>query len=302
MSDLGRGIDYSIQLVPVPAPAQRPRRRIVWGLLVAFAVMLSLGAIVAVVMRVSSTVQARGEVRVAAQRPPAIERAEAIAVFDKFDAVEDRRAQRSGTAPPWRESVAALFQKLQTCSEAKDLAGFQALVDLDRLLERVDRTGALAGWETLDKRFLRSEFHDSIDLSPFWNQITIAGVPDLTVNFDNQPDGFTNRINFLQGAITGDILVQSRAINFSSPGSLTFSFDSNISAWGTDIRSIGGPGLINFSVNGLSAIALINFTSPAFIGFYFPAFGASQFNVAFSPLPGGPANVSFLIDNVVATS
>ena len=70
----------------------------------------------------------------------------------------------------------------------------------------------------------------------------IAGVPDLTVDFDNQPDGFTNRINFLKGTITGDILVQSRAINFSSPGSLAFSFDSNISAWGTDISSIGGPG------------------------------------------------------------
>src|SRR4026209_2897429 len=61
------------------------------------------------------------------------------------------------------------------------------------------------------------------------NFFTIAGVPDLTVNFDNQPDGFTTRINFVQGAITGDILVQSRAINFSSPGSLTFSFDSHIS-------------------------------------------------------------------------
>ena len=83
---------------------------------------------------------------------------------------------------------------------------------------------------------------------------TIAGAPDLTVDFDNQPDGFTNRINFLRGTITGDILVQSRAINFSSPGSLAFSFDSNISAWGTDISSIGGPGLINFSVNGLSAL------------------------------------------------
>lgn len=131
---------------------------------------------------------------------------------------------------------------------------------------------------------------------------TIAGAPDLTVNFDSQPDGFTNRINFVSGTITGDILVQSRAINFSSPGSLTFSFNNNISAWGTDISSIGGPGLINFSVNGLSALALINFTSPGFIGFYFPTFGASQFNVAFSPVPGGPSNVSFLIDNVVATT
>ena len=133
---------------------------------------------------------------------------------------------------------------------------------------------------------------------------TRAGAPDLTFNFDNLTDGFTNGINFDNGnlTITGDILVQSRAINFSSPGSLAFSFGRNISGWGTDISSIGGPGLINFSVNGLSALALINFTSPGFIGFYFPTFGASQFNVAFSPLPGGPSNVSFLIDNVVATT
>jgi hypothetical protein len=133
-----------------------------------------------------------------------------------------------------------------------------------------------------------------------------AGRPDRTYNFDNLGDGFTNIINFGDLRITGDILVQSRAINFSAPGSLAFNFSGNIAAWGADIQSIGGPGLINFTVSGLSRTALINFSSPGFAGFYFPAFAGSQFNVTFSPLGSiltadGP-NVSFLIDNVIATT
>ena len=104
-------------------------------------------------------------------------------------------------------------------------------------------------------------------------------------------------------------MVQSRAINFSAPGSLAFNFGGNIAAWGADIQSIGGRGLINFSVNGLSQSCPDQLHVPRVCRFLFPDIRriAVQRHVLTLTLTGqflaaDGANVSFLIDNVIATT
>lgn len=134
------------------------------------------------------------------------------------------------------------------------------------------------------------------------------GLPDSSFNFDNQPAGLPDvpgQLSLDGLTILGDFRIDGGAINFAiSPFSRTaVGFAMNFSgnnafAWGTDIAALRGTGIINFSVDGLSAI--FNVTSPGFIGFSTDV-PFRAINATFLPFPDDPAaGMNFLIDNVVA--
>jgi hypothetical protein len=137
------------------------------------------------------------------------------------------------------------------------------------------------------------------------------GLPGLTFNFNSLPDSggdFIHAINFGTMSMIGDILVENGALRFNAnPNTqVLINFTSNIFAWGADVSTDprrGGAGLINFSVGGLSAGALINFSSPGFIGFMTDfSFSAINVNLGVADPTGQFPSANFVIDNVITNA
>jgi hypothetical protein len=133
-----------------------------------------------------------------------------------------------------------------------------------------------------------------------------VGPPDLSFNFNALPDSggdFLSAINFGSMLVTGDIQVENGALQIAANPStqVLINFTSDVFAFGADISPVGGAGLINFSVGGLSA--LINITSPGFVGFAtdFP-FAAFIVNLGIADPTGATSRVNFVVDNVVANA
>ena len=132
------------------------------------------------------------------------------------------------------------------------------------------------------------------------------GGPSVLWNFNDLADtggDFLHAINFGGMSVSGDILVENGALKFNaSPNTqVLINFSSSMFAWGADISPIGGAGLINFSVGGLSR--LINVSSPGFVGFIadFP-FSAINVNLGVADPTGQTSRVSFVIDNVITNA
>jgi len=134
------------------------------------------------------------------------------------------------------------------------------------------------------------------------------GVPQLAYNFNNQPNGVPDtpgRLILPGATLAGEFLIDNGAINFSAsptnPTAAGFAFNfngDNARSFGADVAALGGSGVINVSVDGLSAV--YNVTSPGFIGFTTDA-PFRALNVTFVPFPttrGGTVN--FVLDNVIA--
>jgi tetratricopeptide (TPR) repeat protein len=179
MHDDDRDVDLSIQLVPIRGAAKhrKPQRRLVPYVLIACAIFVSLAAVLAFVAKVAAILNSRrADVTVTAQTDPADDRAEAVAVFGRFDALEDRASQLTPSERLEREAIAALFDQLETCAAAKDDAEFRTLVDFDRMLKRIELTGSINGWTTLEKKYLRTELKTSANVEPYWGKIVVAGL------------------------------------------------------------------------------------------------------------------------------
>jgi PEP-CTERM motif-containing protein len=132
-----------------------------------------------------------------------------------------------------------------------------------------------------------------------------VGLPGLSFNFNDLASSggdVLHAINFGSMVVAGDILVDAGALRFRANPStqVLINFTSNMFAWGADISPIGGAGLINFSVGGLSR--LINVSSPGFVGFAtdFP-FSAININLGVAD-PIGTSRIDFVIDNVIANA
>jgi hypothetical protein len=131
-----------------------------------------------------------------------------------------------------------------------------------------------------------------------------VGPPDQFFDLESLPEGFSTAINFGSMLVSGDMFVQEGAIhlfpNFSTGPSLAFNFASGVFAWGADVQTFGGPGLINISVGGLSR--LHNFGEGAgFVGFA-TNFPFQAFNLDLVPANRVGGNVTFVIDNIIANT
>jgi hypothetical protein len=131
------------------------------------------------------------------------------------------------------------------------------------------------------------------------------GPPQLSYNFTNVADQQTTLLNLGGLTIAGDLFrVQSEALDFAVGSNETWNFASGATFWGADFTPIGGSGLIDISVEGLST--LVNLSSPEFIGFA-TASAFRSINVSFLPnLASGnlstASNLSFVVDNVIANA
>ena len=136
--------------------------------------------------------------------------------------------------------------------------------------------------------------------------LAAVGLPDLAFNFNGLPDQQVTVLELEGLRMTGDIVVQQGALNFSAGTFAAMNFSRNIFAWGADITPLGGAGLINFTFGGLSVLQ--NFNAPGFFGFAalspFGAINASFLELApIITVTNGPAaGVSFVVDNMIANS
>lgn len=187
-------IDHSIQLQPVARqmphvsrhepwpPAVNPPRqggmgRVVIYLVIGGGLLLAIGAIAAavgVIVRIGK--DSTKDIVVTDQRDPASLRAESTSVFGAYDAVEQARAELGDEAKRERAAIDELFSQIEKCAAEFTHDDFKKLVDFDRLMKRVERTGNMAGWTYFDKRTWRSQIKGMAEAESYWADITVAGI------------------------------------------------------------------------------------------------------------------------------
>ncbi len=172
-------VDLSIRLVPVEAVTRKRQAvgRVIAYLLVASAVCVSLAVIWLFVARLRSRLGSPSvSSTVTRQRDAAADRAEAVRVYGRFDAIDERTRQRSPAERAERAAIDALVDQLESCAASDDDARFRELVDFDRLVKRIESTGWIVGWSGLQRKVLLSELGQWATVEPHWHQIVVAGV------------------------------------------------------------------------------------------------------------------------------
>ncbi len=180
MPDQGENPDDDVVWLTIEessSPRHQTNHSAKFFLLVALAVVVSVGAVGGVIWKLRSLSESRDRtVSCAARRSTPQLIRETTTAFSSFDAAEDPVLDLAGSALEERVAINNFFESLEAAVAAEDHEAFRKLVDHDRLLKRIELTGCLVGWSSLDKRYVRSELKNSVDFDSRWSDITVANV------------------------------------------------------------------------------------------------------------------------------
>jgi hypothetical protein len=199
MLDDERGVDLSIQLLPVDdrSPRRRSKRRFRFYALIAGACLLSFATIFAAIAKLAEIVRAKNApVSVSFSRDAAADRAEAIRVLSSFDASEERQTKHSREQQSERDAIAALFRNLSDSVANDKVDEFRESVDFDRLAMRINLFTSGRRLTSLEKRMLRGELKSTLQSESTWARLLVAGI----VTPRDDPD---TRIVYAYGADAG---------------------------------------------------------------------------------------------------
>lgn len=95
--------------------------------------------------------------------------------FNNFDATVDPTANLSAEqAAEWRE-IGSFFRHVERTAIKKDSTALGELIDDRRMLQRIDDTGRLIGWNTLDRVNLRKSLRDP-HIEEFWAHFVLVNM------------------------------------------------------------------------------------------------------------------------------
>jgi len=194
-------IDPSVEWISVEENqrSQKPPRKTFYILLVTGAFFLGLLVLVLMVRQAIRIAQSSGNnVTVARLRSPEELRSESVRTFKAFDATVDPLAKLSPVQQQERQSIAGFFKIIEACAQEDDSERFREHIDFDRFLKRIEITGRLKDFNRFDKRYLRGELTNSLDVNSQWSRLVITKVLTPTddpltrivyaYSWDNQDD------------------------------------------------------------------------------------------------------------------
>lgn len=177
MYDDGSNVDQSIQLEPL-GPQHKSSQLPLYALL-SVGVVISVSVLVLLAIKLTEMLsEDPADTRVSSHRPRADLNAESSTTFHAFASSSGKQPTTLSAAEKQQDfsEIEAIFVNIEECIANRDNESLREHIDFDRLLRRIELTGSLYDWSSLEKRMVRSELKDYVDAGTFWGEIQVVGV------------------------------------------------------------------------------------------------------------------------------